>query len=139
MDFLSILGTIVSPITNLIDELHTSEEEKGKLRVAAMSTQVGMGAKMLEYNTKILELQQAVIVAEAKSDSWLTRSWRPITMMVFLGLVVSYWLGYTPENITKEELGWVMDLIKIGLGGYVIGRSVEKVAPSVINAFKDKG
>jgi hypothetical protein len=28
------------------------------------------------------------------------------------------------------------DLLKLGVGGYVMGRSAEKVAPGIISAFK---
>jgi hypothetical protein len=132
----SILGTIVGPVTELIDDLVTSDEEKAKLRMGIMAVQVDMGSKLLEYETKRMEMQQKIIEAEAKSGHWLTAMWRPITMMTFLGLVVSYWLGYTPENITPDQVTDLLDLIKLGLGGYVIGRSAEKVVPQVAQIFK---
>jgi hypothetical protein len=132
----SILGAIVKPVADLIDDLHTSDEEKANLRMGIMAVQVEMGSKLLEYETKRLEAQQKVIEAEAKSGHLITSMWRPVTMLTFLGLIVSYWLGYTPENVSPEQVGDLMDLIKLGLGGYVIGRSAEKVVPQVAQIFK---
>jgi len=77
--------------------------------------------------TQELESQRDIIVAEAKSESWLARSWRPITMLTFVTLVVAKWLGFTAPGITPEQELALLDIIKVGLGGYVIGRSGEKI------------
>jgi len=132
----AILGAVVKPVADLIDDLHTSDEEKAQLRMGIMSVQVEMGSKLLEYETKRMEMQQSVITAEAKSGNLLTSSWRPVTMLTFVALVVSYWLGYAPEGITDAQVSDLFDLIKLGLGGYVIGRSAEKVVPQVSQIFK---
>jgi len=131
-----ILGAVVKPVADLIDDLQTSDEEKANLRIAIMATQVEMGSKLLEYEKGRLEAQQKIIEAEAKSGHAITSIWRPVTMLTFLALIVSYWLGYTPENVTPEQVSDLMDLIKLGLGGYVIGRSAEKVVPQVAQIFK---
>ena len=75
---------------------------------------------------KELEAAASVIVAESKSESWITRSWRPITMLTFVGLVAAHWLGFTAENITPAEIASLLDIVKIGLGGYMVSRGVEK-------------
>lgn len=69
-----------------------------------------------------------VIIAEAQSDSWLTRSWRPITMLTFVSLIVAHWMGWSQPNLSEAQLLSLFDLVKIGLGGYVIGRSAEVFA-----------
>lgn len=93
----------------------------------------------LQIKAKITEKQQDIISqeltgaidiikAEASSGSWLAANWRPLTMMIFVGMVVSWWFGFTPERATPELMEDLFDLIKIGLGGYVVGRSAEKAA-----------
>ena len=81
---------------------------------------------------KHLEASMQVIVAEAKSDSWITRSWRPITMLVFVTIIANNYLLYpylslfwtsAPVLDLPPDL-W--DLLKIGLGGYVASRGAEK-------------
>lgn len=73
-----------------------------------------------------LKSAMAVVVAEANGDSWIQRNWRPVTMLIFVALVVSRWLGFSAENITPELELKLFDIIEVGLGGYVIGRSGEK-------------
>ena len=81
-------------------------------------------AKLLSLESEILKAQANVIMSEANGQSWLQRSWRPITMLTFLVLVVLDSFGLLPFRLAEEAWG----LLKIGLGGYVIGRSAETVA-----------
>ena len=81
-------------------------------------------AKMLQIESEIKQAQASVIIAEAQGDSWLQKSWRPITMLVFVGLILINQFGLFPVALSDE----IWELLKIGLGGYVIGRSAEKVA-----------
>jgi hypothetical protein len=55
-------------------------------------------------------------------------------MLTFLGLIVAKWLGWTAPGITEALELKVFDIIEIGLGGYVIGRSLEKAAGHRIGA-----
>jgi hypothetical protein len=83
------------------------------------------------YEAQLLDGQQKVIAAEATSGNWLTSSWRPITMLTFLGLTVADSLAWLPNRLAPEA--W--QLLQLGLGGYVVGRSVEKVAPAIVTAM----
>ena len=80
--------------------------------------------------------QAEIVKAEAQSDHWLAACWRPILMLTFGGLIVARWLGWSAPNITEAEVLKLWDIVQLGLGGYVIGRSVEKVIPSIAGAMK---
>lgn len=132
-DILSFIGNIFTPARELIDDIHTSGEEEGAIAIKMKELTVALSKlenevilKVMEYEGKLLEIQAKIINTEAQSDSWLAKNWRPLTMVAFTGIVISYWFGYQPPNMTPETIGDVFDLIKIGLGGYVVGRSVEK-------------
>lgn len=71
-----------------------------------------------------------IVLAEAQG-SWLKGNWRPLTMLVFVGLICAHWLGFTPDNLSEAEVLELMDLVQIGLGGYVLGRSAEKVSENL--------
>jgi len=93
---------------------------------------------LLKYQTAINEhaatmfaASADVVQTEMKGESWLQRNWRPVTMLTFVGLIVARWLGLTAPNLTPEVELYVMSLIKVGLGGYVIGRSAEKIVKSL--------
>jgi hypothetical protein len=88
----------------------------------------------LQYELAQLEAKSRIIEAEAKSDHLLTAIWRPVTMLVFLGLVVCDQFGILPFRLAAEA--WT--LLQLGLGGYVVGRSVEKVVPAMTAAMKKK-
>jgi hypothetical protein len=82
-----------------------------------------------------LQAQRDVIIAEASSDSWITKNWRPVTMLTFVGLLVAKWLGFTAPGIGEPEQLALMEIIKYGLSGYVVGRSAEKIAPMLAGMF----
>ena len=70
--------------------------------------------------------------------SWLQRTWRPITMLVFVGLIVARWLGWSAPNLGEGEVLKLWDIVEIGLGSYVIGRSAEKILPGVVSSLQKK-
>ena len=124
MNILSFIGEIFKPAAKLIDDLHTSDEEKLTLKNKLTVIQNEMHSKVIDYETKLLASQSSIITAEANGQGWMQKSWRPITMLTFLGLVVCDSFGWLASPLAAEA--WV--LLQIGLGGYVTGRSIEKVA-----------
>ncbi len=129
---LSNFINIFDPIRQLVDEVHTSTEEKGKLKQAILAMEAALQTKLLEHQSQILKSQQAVLVAETSGHSWMQRNWRPLTMLVFVGLVVGDMFGLTAYRLPADA--W--EVIKISLSGYVFVRSGEKVAPMIVDAFK---
>lgn len=123
MNWFSLIGSIFKPAAELIDNLHTSEEEKLQIKQKMFEIQVEAFNKAEEYETKLLDAKQTIITAEAQSQSWIARNWRPITMLTFLVLVCADSFGWLPNPLADEA--WT--LLQIGLGGYVAGRSAEKV------------
>ena len=83
-----------------------------------------------------LTAQSSIITAEVNSQSWLTRSWRPILMLTFGALIVARWLGWTAPNLSEAEYLKLWDIVQIGIGGYTIGRSAETVASTIAQAIK---
>ena len=132
MAWYEILGGLVKPITTMVDDLHTSEEEKLTIKSKVYELQNGLASEMLRYEAEIVKSKTDVIKAEAQGASWLQRSWRPITMLTFLVLVVCDSFGLLAFRLADEA--WT--LLQIGLGGYVIGRSAEKIIPKMSDSLK---
>ena len=130
MNILGFIGEIFKPAANLIDSMHTSTEEKLILKNKLEVIENKITAKIIDYETKLLESKASIITAEATGQSWIQRNWRPITMLTFLGLVVCDSFGWLANPLAAEA--WT--LLQIGLGGYVVGRSGEKI----INQIKEK-
>lgn len=140
MNILSAITSIFKPAAELIDELHTSEEEKLQAKTRLTELYIGFIGKALDYETKMAESRAKIIEAEAKSENKLTSSWRPITMYTFLAMLVSWWFGVidTPVNASEDVLIEIFGMLKIGIGGYIGSRGVEKVVPKAIAAFKER-
>ena len=93
---------------------------------------------VMQHAQAIEQAAAEVVKAEAASSHWLAANWRPVTMLVFVGLIVARWLGWTAPGMTEAEYLSVYDLIKIGIGGYVVGRSAEKIVPMVAETMKKR-
>ena len=123
-----MVGELFRPVTNLIDEVHTSDEEKFKIKKEMAKVQSDIQVRVLDYEKEMLQAKSSIINSEANGQSWLQRNWRPITMLTFLGLVVCDSFGLLTFRLAPQA--WT--LLQIGMGGYVIGRSCEKVLPKII-------
>lgn len=110
-DFIS---SIFKPAANLVDELHVSEEEKGKLRNEFARIQSDIHAKTVE-----------LAKAEASSEHFITSSWRPICALILFTLILVDGFGFI------KAPPQVYDLAQIFLGVYGGGRSLEKVVKGI--------
>jgi hypothetical protein len=118
MNLFSFISSIFAPAAKLVDELHTSDEERLTLANKLAVIQNEMHSKILDYESKLLAAQSGIITAEANGQSW---------MQTFLALVVFDSFGWLANPLASEA--WT--LLQIGLGGYVTGRSLEKIADKV--------
>jgi hypothetical protein len=122
-----VVSGILKPISDVIDHVTVSGEDKAKLQLAQLQASLASASAVQQYEQQLLDGQQKVIASEASSGSWLTSSWRPITMLTFLALVVADSFGWLHSALAPQA--WT--LLQIGLGGYTVGRSAEKIAPIV--------
>ena len=127
MRFLDLIAEIFKPAAELIDELHTSDEERIIQQRKLLEIQAMVLDSSLDYEKEMMSARAEIVNSEAKSEHWVTATWRPITMLTFLALAVGDSLGWLPNPLRDEA--WM--LLQIGLGGYVVGRSAEKVIKTV--------
>lgn len=74
-----------------------------------------------------------MIVAEAQGESWLQRNWRPLLMLCFVLILFNNYvaapyaraLGLALPTLDLPQGAWA--LLNIGVGGYIAGRSAEKI------------
>ena len=116
---------MISSVTGLASKFIADKDLQAKLESAIKQ-------KMLEHEVQFVSYQRDIITAEAKSQSSLARNWRPITMLVFVLIILNNYLIYpyiqlfggTAVQLPIPPDMW--DLLKLGIGGYIAGRSVEK-------------
>jgi hypothetical protein len=135
MGFFDTVSNIFTPLTgaiNNITKLIPDVNAKSELQQKLLEAQMAAASQVMDYEKALLDGQAAIVKAEAQGASWIQRNWRPITMLTFLVLVVCDSFGLLPWRLAPEA--W--QLLQIGLGGYVVGRSVEKIAPAMADAIK---
>jgi len=125
-----LIAGIFKPAAELVDELHTSEEEKLKAKGHLLDVQAAAMQRVFDYEQETLKARAGIVQAEAQSEHWVTATWRPITMLTFLALAVGDSLGWLP-NPLRDEAWEAWTLLQIGLGGYVVARSGEKIVTQI--------
>ncbi len=86
----------------------------------------------LDAMEKTVATQASIIVAEAQGASWLQRNWRPGLMtlfgvIIFNNYILNPWISAMFDVEVMMEIPEQMwGLLKLGIGGYIIGRSAEK-------------
>ena len=126
---LPILGSIGATVAkNLFPD--PADELKRKELEASLTRAVMENAAAME------QAAASIVKAEAASQHWLAANWRPITMLTFLGLIVARWFGWSAPGLGEAEILKLWDIVNLGLGGYVIGRSAEKILPAITDALR---
>ena len=128
---LPILGNIGNQVAK---NLFPDPADETKRKEAEHQFTLGV----MQHANQIEQAAAEVVKAEAASSHWLAANWRPLTMLTFVGLVVARWMGWTAPGMTESEYLSIYDLIKIGIGGYVVGRSAEKIVPAITEAMKKR-
>lgn len=118
----TLIAEVFTPAMDLIDKLHTSDDERLAAKSRMLELQIRAAAQAQEYDKQLLDSRTRIIEAEARGG-WLAHSWRPISMLVLLALVVADSFGWLAFRLSEDA--WT--LFQIGFGGYVVGRSGEKI------------
>ena len=128
---MSILGTIfssgatdlVKSVGGVIDNLHTSKEEK-------LAAELKIKEIIAKYEVDMEKEISSRWDADMKSDSWLSKNVRPMTLM-FLVISTVLLIFIDAGVIEFQVEGSWIDLLQLTLltviGAYFGGRSWEKV------------
>jgi len=126
---LPIIGKLLEGVFGIVDKAVTDKDQAAQLK-AAINTQ--MLAQDHSEVQSLLEAQAGIVLAEVKG-AWLQRNWRPILMLIFMVIIANnyiifpYLSLFTEKTVMLDLPDFMWDTIKIGLGGYVAGRSAEKI------------
>jgi hypothetical protein len=129
--FAALIPALAPILGKVIGNLFPDPAERAKAEHEAMS-------QLLQHQHEIETAAAAIIREEAASRHWLAANWRPITMLVFLALIVARWFGWAAPDLAEAEYIKLWSIVEFGLGGYVVGRSVEKIAPTIADAVRRK-
>lgn len=88
---------------------------------------------LIEHTGSLEEIRGKIVLEEAKSQHWLTSTWRPLLMIVIIAIVAINYLIFplvslfTGTSMAIDLPIELWNLLQIGVGGYVVGRSGEKM------------
>jgi hypothetical protein len=134
--FLSkILGTgakeVVDSIGTAIDKIDKSDE-KLELQLKYKELLLNIEGACINYESKILESKTTIIESEAKGESWLQRNWRPMLMCICMFVIFNNYVLVPYFRIPVAVLDdHIWRLMELGVGGYVAGRSLEKISENL--------
>lgn len=124
-----VIGTLIPAIGRTIDSIISDKAEAEKLKAMIQLELLNNSAQETSQATR-------VILAEARGDSWLQRNWRPVLMLSIVAIVVNNYLLYPylqlfgVPTVVLDLPPELYNLMTVGVGGYVMGRSAEKVMAS---------
>ena len=116
----NLIGSIGGKVLDIVDDVVEDKDEANRLKFEIQR-------QLIENKSSELEASAKIVLAEAQG-SWLQRNWRPLLMVTFAGLVVAHWFGFTAPDIPESVQNSLLNIVMIGIGGYVVGRSGEKIA-----------
>lgn len=125
---LPILSTVIGKV---VDKALPDEAAKDRIKSEALT-------ELMDYAQEIEAAAASIVKQEAASSHWLAANWRPITMLIFVALIVARWMGWAAPNLSEAEYIKLWEIVELGLGGYVIGRTVEKAYPMFGELLKRK-
>jgi len=120
------IAAFIPIIGKVLDSIFPDKEKASEAKIKVLQMQ-------MDGEFKGLEAQANIIVAEAKSEHKLAAIWRPLIMLMFGAIIFNNYILYPYLSlffVNAPVLNIPIDLwevIKIGLGGYVVGRSGEKI------------
>jgi hypothetical protein len=133
---LKILGgpitELVKGVGGVLDSLSTTSEEKMEAQAKLFALQSAFTVQLTQLDAQFAAEQAKVVIAEAQSESWLTRNWRPILMLTFTYIIAHNFIlapMFGLPSLPIPDQMW--DLLKLGIGGYIGGRSAEYIAEQI--------
>lgn len=127
-----VTGLARGPVLEIVEKLVTDRDLKEKLKDE-------IDARLIEHASALSQAQREVLLAELTQGNRLQRWWRPLLMYLIMAILSVYGLVLpTIEAMTGATLAFephwgsipdgLWTLLTLGLGGYIGGRTVEKIA-----------
>jgi len=140
MSWLAAVPVIGDFFKGLFEIVDKTVEDKDKANELKKQLEVIMENSDLEKFKTDMEARSRIIIAEAKGQSWLQRNWRPLLMLCVIAIIFNnyvlfpYLSMFTTKAVVLQLPDALFNLLTVGVGGYVVGRSAEKA----ITTWKEK-
>jgi hypothetical protein len=128
-----LAGPLIDKVLNVFVSMQNRKATEAEVRAAVEK-------EILSTFSEVAETQASVLKAEITGEDWLQRNWRPIVAVSFSFVLLFYsllmpilvsWFGVPPVRTGDLILEWTYDTVLLCLGGYIGGRTIEKVVRMV--------
>jgi hypothetical protein len=134
------VATLFTKALDIVDDFVPDKDLAAKLK-AELTGRIAQ----ITHNEfiELLKSQTAIVLAEAKGG-WLQRNWRPMLMALFGIIIFNNYIFYPYLSLFFDKAPMLAippemwSLLKIGIGGYVVGRSVEKITAGGVTKMVEK-
>ena len=138
MIWAALIGPVAKVIEKVIDRIE-DPNLKATLEAGKDKIQGEITMELMKNEAAINSAASDIVLAEVQGKSWMQRNWRPTMMwmlmlMVFINYIVAPGFQAVGVDIKVDVPDNVWTLLGIGMGGYVIGRSGEKMMKEWANA-----
>jgi len=129
-----VAGPLVGKIVDLVKGWQDRKATEAEMRAEVEKAILGTFAE-------VAKSQADVIMAETRGENWLQRNWRPCVAVCFAFIVAFYgllspilvgWFGFPPVRVGDQLLEWIMQAVMVCLGGYIGGRTLEKIVTTIV-------
>lgn len=136
---LSGIGTIVETIGKVLERVIPDPNKR-------MEVELEMNKALIASQGQIYESMKDVMVADAQSESWMTRNARPATVFWSLGTISWVVISGTIDGLTgthilqptiqalKQVPSDLWNVVLVGIGGYILAKG----GVDAVKAYKGK-
>ena len=137
----SIVEGLARPFADVITKFVTRKEDLIRAEAEIDKIRIDLEKKLVDNENSMLTSQKELILAEF-NGSILQRNWRPVLMWIIVCIIGNNYLLAPLVNNTATLLDITVtilpvlelpdnlyNLMTVSLGGYVVGRSAEKIIP----------
>lgn len=109
MSILGDLANVFSPIAKLVDDLHTSSEEKGQIKAKIAEVEAKVSTKMMELQMASIDANTKIAIAEQEHGNSFVKMIRPVISLGCFVILLAMGFEFIPEK----------DLLMKICGGYL--------------------
>lgn len=137
-----LAGPLVDSITDVIKSIQQRKLSEAEARAEVEKV---VAATIEQVASTEIQARRDVLIAELRGESWLQRNWRPIVALTaffsYWFVIIAYpflhaWDWLPPVRFGEVGLQNMFWLTTVAVGGYIGGRTVEKVVRSIGNASR---
>ncbi len=138
----SLISGLAGPVSGVINKFISKKEDQMKAQAELDRIQKDFEKKLIDQQSQMLNAQKDLITAEVTGHPF-QRNWRPALMWIIILIIANNYLVAPIVNQLSTVFGWgtilpllelpdkLFNLMSIGLGGYIVGRSAEKIVPQM--------